>query len=184
MTFPTIESAPEGRAFRSSNWPADSSILTVAADGVAVTVPTGTRWLPVSGAEALYVFPDGLRTLIGRDGWALSIEPARWQRGQEAVAELDRLLPGDLHLPQPALDRPLDFEPAPFARRWWLYLQRKDYFWLLTALVLTPLVVWISSLVAAQLAEPQLQLIVRAAPGWVVVLGLGYFYNKLARGRR
>lgn len=184
MVFPTSDQPPEGRTFSSVNAPADTSFLTLTADDLAVTSRTGTLSLPIRSAAALYVYPDGQRTLIDKDGWSLSIDPSRWRNGHEAVALLDEAVPPDLHLPQPAPDNPSTFEPAPFLQRWWLHLRREDSFWLLVAIILTPLVYGISVLVAAQAPDPTTQMIIRAAPAWITVFAVAYMYNRYARGRR
>jgi hypothetical protein len=115
-----------GRAHRSRNWPADPTRLQVGDGGLRIRDRGSVRTVPLDSVAAVLTFDDGLRQVVQHDGYTLALDPRAWHGGTRAVAELDRVVPDDLHLPQPALDLP---EPvrAGFVRRWTWPLTHRDF---------------------------------------------------------
>lgn len=107
----------EARRWRSHNWPADQTRLLVGESGVALRHGKEERTVPASTVTAMMTFEDGLRHVIQRDGFGLWVDPREWHGGHAAVATLDRVVPAELHLPVPAIERPAP-ERATFVRRW------------------------------------------------------------------
>jgi predicted Zn-dependent peptidase len=64
--------------------------LVVGEDGVSVVTPTGAAaTVRFADCVALQRWPDGSRTLWGRDGAWLAVEPSAWRRGGDAVEAID-----------------------------------------------------------------------------------------------
>ncbi len=73
--------------------------LRVDERGVAFDHGWGGPFFPAAQLAAVLAHPAGTRTLIGRDGLSMLVDPSDWQDGRVAVAEIDALA-GDRLLPQ------------------------------------------------------------------------------------
>ena len=142
LTFPTTQGKPAGKGWRHREWPAKDTTLRVDASRLSVTEGGTTRELAVSDLAGLYCYPDGARQLVGRDGWALGVDPSQWRNGRTAVAALDAAVPAALHLPQLARHGYRPFQPTPWPRRWGRYLwQSVTGRWILTVLVAAGIII-------------------------------------------
>lgn len=108
-----------GQQFRSINWPADRTRLTVGPAGVQVHDDGRRLGVRLEDSVGTLAYADGKRVVLSRDGWNLAVDPADWHHGAKAVSLLDEHVPGDLLLPQPDQD----WGPGPQRlgawRRWW-----------------------------------------------------------------
>lgn len=104
LKFRTTYPKAKGVTVRSINWPASDGRVVVADDRLEVSSGGVAREVKLAEAEGMLVFPDGLRHLMRRDGYGLTVDPAQWSRGSHAVTRLDAVVPAHLHLPQPARD--------------------------------------------------------------------------------
>lgn len=115
---PEIRPTP-GQEFRSINWPADRTRLTVGPAGVQVHDDGRRLGVRLDDSVGTLVYSDGKRVVLSRDGWNLAVDPADWHDGAKAVSLIDEHVPRDLLLPQPDQD----WGPAPRRlgawRRWW-----------------------------------------------------------------
>lgn len=108
----------QGRRFRSIGWPASKDELVIGASGVEVRADSLAQTYEVTELEGVLAFEDGARHLVRGDGYGISIEPALWRGGQEAVAALDDLVPAHLMLPQPRREPAPTFDTPGWFRRW------------------------------------------------------------------
>jgi hypothetical protein len=107
VSFPDAEPAGEGRRHSHVNWPADLSTFSVD-DHVAEEVNGLTaRGMRIDDVVGVYVWRDGTRRLLGRDGSVLEMEARQWVHGDELARTLDAAVPAELHLPMP--DREVTF---------------------------------------------------------------------------
>lgn len=108
-----------GQEFRSINWPADRTRLTVGPAGVQVHDDGRRLAVCLEDSVGTLAYSDGKRVVLSRDGWNLAVDPADWHDGAKAVRLLDEHVPGDLLLPQPDQD----WGPGPQRlgawQRWW-----------------------------------------------------------------
>jgi hypothetical protein len=113
-----------GKEFRSINWPGDRSRLTVGDHGIQVH--DGSRRLGVRSDETVGVltYSSGHRTVVGRDGWNLQVDPDDWIGGTEAVRLIDAGTPEHLRLPQPDQDGGAPVKRLGFWKRWWTGFRR------------------------------------------------------------
>lgn len=74
------------------------------------------RYADLAGVLAL---PDGARRLIRPDGYSVVIEPTLWNHGEQIVADIDRHVPPDRVMPQPARNP----EHIPKAPTLWVWLR-------------------------------------------------------------
>lgn len=88
----------DGVKFRGVNWPADESLMVLAADLVELHAAGFAQRAPLPALAAYLKAPDGRRSLVRRDGFAVHIEPDAWRHGHRAVETLDKLIAPDLHL--------------------------------------------------------------------------------------
>ncbi|WP_183095554.1 hypothetical protein [Nocardioides stalactiti] len=124
MVFPRSAPGASKGGFRSINWPADVSRLRVLDHAFQITGSQATLEATYDDIVGLLVYADGVRTAVRGDGYTLTIDPLVWADGDRAVAELDRRIPVDRHLPHPATT-PSDPPPRHgFVRRWWPALRR------------------------------------------------------------
>lgn len=100
---------------RSRSWPADDSRFAVMPDIVEVSDGLTARQMAIRDVAGMLTFPDGARHLIDHRGWGLTLEPEAWHRGATLITHLDRAVPAQLHLPQPARH---DLQPLPRAGLW------------------------------------------------------------------
>ncbi len=113
-----------GYEFRSINWPADRSRLTVGRAGIQVH--DGDRRMSVRHADSVgtLAYSDGKRIVIDRDGWNLAVHPSDWRDGARAIRLIDEHIPDELLLPQPDQDWGQTSGPLGFWRRWWWAFRR------------------------------------------------------------
>ena len=95
--------------------------ITVGASGITMGVDSEHLSIPVAATVAVLRWSDGGRTLVGRDGNRLPVEPTLWRGGADLVRQLDRLWPSELFVdqgsrPPSSIPQP---GPAPARRRWW-----------------------------------------------------------------
>lgn len=88
----------DGVVFRGVNWPADDSLMVLTANLMEIHGEDFARRAPLSSLAAYFKAPDGRRSLIRQDGFALHFDPAAWRHGHRAVATLDNLVAADLHV--------------------------------------------------------------------------------------
>lgn len=114
----------EGNVFRHQNWPADASRVSIDSDLIQLYDETIVNTVAAKDVVGLLTYPDGVRTLVARDAWNLTIDPDEWRRGSHVAALIDDLVPTQLHLPQPAASWG---DPPPrqgTVKRWWIGFRR------------------------------------------------------------
>lgn len=114
-----LRPAQPGTTYRSWNWPADRSRLTVGSDQVRVSNGSDAISIQLGDAVGLVKHADGTRTVVAGDGWNLTLEPVVWQHGDQAVARLDEQIPHHLHVGALVDERHDGPERMPWSRRWW-----------------------------------------------------------------
>ena len=92
------------RIFKHRDWPASKDELWITDDLVHASFGTFSRSVRFDAIEALFVYGDGGRYVIDRNGWGLQLEPFEWADGATAVALLDKIVPFTKHCPRPARD--------------------------------------------------------------------------------
>lgn len=123
LSFPEGVARREGRQFRSVDWPASADRLSIGPDRIELSAGKVARAVETSEVAGLFVFEDGGRYVIGRDGWGLHFVPEAWHNWPEAVAQLDALVPPELRMPHPAREG-VGHQRLRRARRWRLGLRR------------------------------------------------------------
>lgn len=77
--------------------------LVVGEDGVMIREAGGVVTVRYAEAEALEVWPDGARRIIGSDGFQILVEPTLWDGvTAERAAQLDAAVPEERHVRRPA----------------------------------------------------------------------------------
>jgi hypothetical protein len=104
-----------GRSYRAMDYPVDRSHIILADCGVQAAHGDARRGVMFNDLAGVLAFPDGGRTVISRDAYHLVIEPTLWRDGAQLVADLDGLVPQELHIPQPK--RPAETIPRPQSTR-------------------------------------------------------------------
>lgn len=90
----------------------DHGTLVVGDDGVTMQESGGAVTVTFAGAEALEMWPDGARRMIGGDGFQIPIEPTlHADLTPEVLSDIDDGVPADRHIVRPAR-APQDI-PAP-----------------------------------------------------------------------
>jgi hypothetical protein len=94
--------------------------LTFGPQGVMLTVPSGQHATVAAGAEAAVIcWNDGQRTLVGGDGFQVTLDPEQWPDGARVVgaieASIDPRLRVPMDSPGPSRSRPAAPGPAPAA---------------------------------------------------------------------
>lgn len=85
--------------------------LTVSAEGVMLTVETGKNaTVRYADTAALLCWNDGKRTLVGADGFTITLDPAQWAHGPSVVASVTSRIPSGLII---SLDKPGPSTPKP-----------------------------------------------------------------------
>jgi hypothetical protein len=77
--------------------------------------------VPAEQVEAMFTYDDDRRYLLRHDGYGLMVRGQAWRRGDSAIARLDEVIPGELHLPQLDAARAHDTARLGVARRWLLW---------------------------------------------------------------
>lgn len=117
LAQPHVWTRPEGRGFRSVDWPASNAELRVGPDRIEMSGGDKALAVAFDDVVGLFVFGDGGRYVLGRDGWGLHVLPSAWRRGSAAVVALDAAIPTGLHLPHPARDD-VQHRRLPLMKRW------------------------------------------------------------------
>ncbi|KAA1425639.1 insulinase family protein [Nocardioides antri] len=124
LQFPRTAPAASGRAFRSINWPADTSRLRLADHAIQVSDEQSAIEARYDDVVGLMVHEDGARTALRADGYSVTVDPRVWTDGHRAVDEIDSRVPAARHLPHPPLpgDAP---QRAGLLGRWWPAVRRR-----------------------------------------------------------
>lgn len=124
ITFPEGPPITDGLQRRSINAPADSEVFAVSDRRIAVGSANGARELHLQELVGMYVYPDGGRVLVDKEGWTITFEPLQWRRPAELQQQLDAVVPAHLHLAQPERPAPKVHRQS-FISRWWGYLRTR-----------------------------------------------------------
>jgi hypothetical protein len=117
LGMPYGEAKVEGRGHRSRNYPAHREQLVVGREAVQIGAAKGYRTVRRDEVAGMFVYPDGAREVVARDGWSINVEPTLWTAGAEATRGMDAMVPADLHIPMLARDRDRVPKPMSFWRR-------------------------------------------------------------------
>ena len=123
LAFPGSEPSDAGTAYRHVNWPAVRDRVQISDRGVEVAEVTLIRAVQYDDLAAMFTYADGVRHLLRRDGYGITVDPSCWTRGDDAVAQLDRRVDEQLHLPHPAIEHRVTLTRASAWRRWWHFLR-------------------------------------------------------------
>lgn len=145
LGMPSEPGKVAGRGHRSRNFPAHREELVVGREAVQIGAAKAYRTVRRDEVAGMFVYPDGAREVVARDGWSINVEPTLWSAGAEATRGMDAMVPPDLHIPM--LPRERVPQPMSFWRRLYhLTQQGSRRFWVAAAgLVL----LWIGVLVVA-----------------------------------
>ena len=171
LRFPTSPQTASGAAFRSADWPANRSVLHIAADRIAVSDQDRVIEARIPELAGMYRFPDGGRHLVRRDGWTLQIEPKRWQSSGVITDALDATVPSHLHLPQPVRDAPMS-RRTPWIVRWWTYLSSRSVLWPIGIVSLLMVIIYGVAIAIDQLPENVLGMSASAVQGGLLLAGV------------
>jgi len=116
-----FEQAPEqsdvrltGREFASKN--KDGSVLVAAPEGLSLTSSDNLVTIKYADVVAMQTYPDGARTLFGRDGFRIHLEPTIYPVDAATRQAIDTSVPAQAVISLPARD-PADIpKPAPVSR--------------------------------------------------------------------
>ena len=123
LAVPEVAAQHHGTGYRTVDWPASAERLHIGPERLEISLGKVARTVELADVAGLYVYDDGSRYVIGRDGWGLHVAPGTWRRGDAVVATLDAAVPASLHLPHPAGDVDVPHRLSP-ARRWWFGFRR------------------------------------------------------------
>lgn len=140
LAFPGTEPSEAGTAYRHVNWPAVPDRLRVTDVGVELADGTLSRAVSYDDLAAMFTYADGVRHLLRRDGYGITVDPACWMHGAEMVAQLDRGVDEHLHLPHPRISDRQEFIRANVWQRWSPVLLRAAFRPVGLALLVTLLV--------------------------------------------
>jgi hypothetical protein len=115
VSFPEVEPVGESKRHRHVNWPADLSTFSADAQLAEAVTATSASAMRTRDVVGLFVWRDGTRRLLGRDGSVLEMEAQQWVDGDELVATIDAAVPAPLHIPMP--DREVTFHRMSPAER-------------------------------------------------------------------
>ncbi|WP_433374532.1 M16 family metallopeptidase [Actinoplanes sp. CA-142083] len=121
------DSVVTGRSYLARD--AASTRLVIGAEGVSLTGPDGPATIRFAECEAMLVWPDGGRRLIGADGITVSAEPTHYWGAGNAIRDLDQRVPEQVRVLLPGRDRippPFGAVPPIWSARWWA-LTAKSY---------------------------------------------------------
>lgn len=83
----------------------DDVTLVIGGEGVSLLLPGGPVTVRYDACVAMTTRPDGARTLTGRDGFRVAVEPTMFRDvAPERIAALDAAVPTDAVVPLPARD--------------------------------------------------------------------------------
>jgi hypothetical protein len=147
LGMPSGAAMVEGRGHRSLNFPAHRERLVVGREAVQIGSAKDFRTVRRDEVAGMFVYPDGAREVVARDGWSIDVEPTLWSAGAEATRGMDAMVPADLHIPM--LSRGPDRVPRPMSfwrRLHHLTQQGNRRFWVVAAGLF---LLWIAILVGA-----------------------------------
>lgn len=114
----------QGKRFRSTNWPADGSVLTVNETHIAASSATSNVAVAFDDVVGMVRHSGGIREIVARDSWNFTLDPVGWSRGHEVVSLLDQRVPVELHVAA-LTDRAAEKGARmSWLRRWWYGLNR------------------------------------------------------------
>lgn len=164
--------------------------LTIGEVGASVRTPDGDVTVRFADCVGYLTFPDGARTLVGRDGFRIVIEPTQFfGLGADVIAALDERVPKGVTVPLPARD-PEEIPPQRGKpMRWRGYGVWAGILGGVSALGLTivsPFVLGLSSVLAGSRSDGSMLGVV--AVGWALVavlvpLTVLLFAGVVRRGR-
>jgi hypothetical protein len=103
LTARTTRPTVKGRRHRSRNWPTDRARLVVGDDVIQLSVGDEARMVSLTEAAGVLAHENGLRHVVGVDGYAVTVNPHDWHAGTRAVRRLDEVTPASKLLPMPAV---------------------------------------------------------------------------------
>lgn len=171
LRFPSSQLTPGGAAFRSAEWPANRSILHLAADRISISDGERVIEAPIAELAGMYSFPDGGRHLVRQDGWSLRIEPQGWQRSAVIAGAVDAAVPSHLHLPQSAREVPVN-KRTPWLVRWWTYLSSRSKLWPLGIVLLIMVTIYGLAITVDHLPQDVLQKLGSGVQAAIVIAGV------------
>ncbi|MEW1718622.1 insulinase family protein [Streptomyces sp. NPDC093109] len=90
------------------------TVLTVAPEGISLTVPDGTVTVRYDACAAMVAFPDGARHLTGLDGFRTTVEPTLYAGlTPDRIAAIDAAVPRARVVPMPPRDEERIPRPDP-----------------------------------------------------------------------
>lgn len=113
LGMPAEPARVDGRKHWSRNFPAHRERLVVGREAVQIGASDGYRTVRRDEVAGMFVYPDGAREVVARDGWSINVEPTLWVAGVDATRGVDVMVPPDLHIPMMARDR--DRVPQPMS---------------------------------------------------------------------
>ncbi len=93
-----------GQRFRALDHPVDRSVITVSEHSVEVAWGDRGRAVDLARLAGAFAFPDGGRTLVDQDGYAVAVEPSLWRNGGALRERIDAVVPPHLVLPMEPRD--------------------------------------------------------------------------------
>jgi len=100
-----------GKEFASRN--KDDSSVVVGVEGLSIISPGNLVTVKYADVVAMQAYPDGARTLFGRDGFRIHLEPTIFPVSRQMLAEIDAAVPASAVVTLPARD-PEDIpKPSP-----------------------------------------------------------------------
>lgn len=126
LRVPTHKPRSGGRRFRHRDWPATGFELRIDDRSIQLSENGEARSASVDEIEAVISFSDGARNIITGDGWNVFVEASEWTDGDQALAIIDRVVPHDRQLVQPARPGMVPHDRMGAAKRWWKGLVRNS----------------------------------------------------------
>jgi zinc protease len=100
----TVVPVVKGRRHRSLNWPTERARLVVGDDAIQLSWGDEARVVRLRDAEGVLAHENGLRHVVGQDGYGITVNPYMWHGGADAVRRLDERTPPAKRLPMPPAD--------------------------------------------------------------------------------
>jgi hypothetical protein len=109
LSQPIVNHLGGGKAYRHIDWPAEQARLVVDEGAVLIAQGSDAQRVRLNDAVGVLAHENGLRHVVGPDGYSVTVNPHVWRNGADAVASLDAMTPGAKLLPMPAapgIDQP------------------------------------------------------------------------------
>jgi hypothetical protein len=126
LTPPSYLPRKGAQKFKHRNWPASADELWIDDDILHVSYDRQPRSIRFDMVEMMYVFDDGARYLVDRNGWGVAIDPADWSDGTHAVKVIDEIVDDGVRCPAPPREVAAP-RRMPAAKRWWGGLRRAHF---------------------------------------------------------